>query len=287
MIMTETLEVGGLGGAGGAGIVDANGEVIQLLSKKIYDVKLVDDRIEITKGRMPKNDYEIIVNESNSYSMKLYNTIDDKINGNKLKVVGYYDSKEGLNDYYTTQNTIKLKLLNEKSNITVYSNDKEKTIDYFRNLEMNIQDIYENDKQNYINQIEESIFSSIIVALIILAISLIEIFLMMRSSFLSRVKEVGILRAIGVKKKDIYKMFLGEIIAITTLTAVPGMLLMSYIIKGLMVVPYYQDQFMFNGVVVLISVVILVAFNMLVGLLPVRNVIRKTPARILSGNNVD
>ena len=54
------------------------------------------------------------------------------------------------------------------------------------------------------------------ICLIIMAISLIEILLMTRSSFLSRIKEIGIYRAIGVKKTDIYKMFLGEIIAITT-----------------------------------------------------------------------
>ena len=152
---------------------------------------------------------------------------------------------------------------------------------------MNIEDIYETDKDEYVRSIQESIKSSIIVAVVILAISLVEIFLMIRSSFLSRVKEVGILRAIGVKKRDIYKMFLGEIIAITTLTAIPGLFLMSYIIQGLRLVPYYADQFMFNSTVVLISAAILVVFNIVIGLLPVHNVIRKTPARILSGNNVD
>lgn len=257
------------------------------LSKNIYDVNLAGDRIELSKGRMPQNDYEIIVNASNSYEMKLNKTIDDMINGNKLKVVGYYTSKENINDFFTTENTIKYKLLSEKSNITIYSNNKEETLNYFQNLGMNIENTYEKDKNNYTMQIKDSIRSSIVVAAIILAISLIEIFLMMRSSFLSRVKEVGILRAIGVKKKDIYKMFLGEIIALTTLTAVPGLFVMSYILKGLQLVPYYQDQFMYNGTVLGISIAIIVGFNILVGLLPVHNVIRKTPAKILSGNSVN
>ena len=73
----------------------------------------------------------------------------------------------------------------------------------------------------YIDNIKNSILSSLVLAGIILAISLVEIFLMMRSSFLSRVKEVGILRAIGVKKIDIYKMFLGEIIVLTVITGIP------------------------------------------------------------------
>lgn len=259
----------------------------QVLTQNIYDVNLAKDKIELSKGKMPENDYEIIVNESNSSVMKLNKTIDEKINGNNLKVVGYYTSNEDINSYFTTENTIKYKLLSEKSNITIYSNNKEETINYFRNSDMNIENIYENDKDEYIRSVQESIKSSIIVAVVILVISLVEIFLMIRSSFLSRVKEVGILRAIGVKKKDIYKMFLGEIIAITILTAIPGLFLMSYIIQGLRLVPYYADQFMFNSTVLLISVAILVVFNIVIGLLPVRNVIRKTPARILSGNNVD
>ena len=259
----------------------------QVLTQNIYDVNLAKDKIELSKGKMPENDYEIIVNESNSSIMKLNKTIDEKINGNNLKVVGYYTSNEDINFYFTTENTIKYKLLSEKSNITIYSNNKEETINYFRNSDKNIENIYETDKDEYVRSVQESIKSSIIVAVVILVISLVEIFLMIRSSFLSRVKEVGILRAIGVKKKDIYKMFLGEIIAITTLTAIPGLFLMSYIIQGLRLVPYYADQFMFNSTVVLISVAILVVFNIMIGLLPVRNVIRKTPARILSGNNVD
>lgn len=257
------------------------------LSKKIYDVNLALDKIELKKGRLPENDYEIIVNQSNSQNMKLNKTIDDKINGNKLKVVGYYTNKEEINYFFTTENTIKYKMLTEKTNITICSNNKQETIDYFRDLGMNIEDVYQKDRDNYTMQIKDSIRSSIVVAAIILGISLIEIFLMMRSSFLSRVKEVGILRAIGVKKKDIYKMFLGEILAITALTATPGLLIMSYVLKGLQLVPYYKDQFMFNGTVLGISIAIIVGFNILVGLLPVRNVIRKTPARILSGNSVN
>lgn len=257
------------------------------LSQKIYDISLAEGKIELSKGRMPVNDYEIIVNTSNSYEMKLNKTIDDKINDNKLKVVGYYTSKENINDFFTTENTIKYKVLTEKNNITICSNNKEETMNYFKSQDLNIENTYEKDKNNYMNQIKESIRSSLVLAGIILAISLIEIFLMMRSSFLSRVKEVGILRAIGVKKKDIYKMFLGEIIALTTLTAIPGLFVMSYIIKGLQLISYYQDQFMYNNIVLGISIAIIVGFNVVVGLLPVHNVIRKTPAKILSGNNVD
>lgn len=84
---------------------------------------------------------------------------------------------------------------------------------------LDVQSAYESEKQTYIEDRSDSTRSTIIVGLVMLAISLIEILLMTRSSFLSRIKEVGIYRAIGVKKTDIYKMFLGEIFAITTVSS--------------------------------------------------------------------
>lgn len=257
------------------------------MSNQLIDVELVKDKIELTKGKMPVNDYEIIVNESNKDIMKLNKTIDDKINDTKLKVVGYYKSKHDLNNYYTNNNTIKYKLITEAGNITICSNNPTETMRYFNENNMHIQDSYSKAKDEYIKSIKQSIITSLVVAAIIIGISLIEIYLMMRSSFLSRVKEVGILRAIGVKKKDIYKMFLGEILAITLTTGTIGISLMTYILKGLTSVSYFRDSIMINPKIVLIASGIFLLFNILVGLLPVRNTIRKTPAQILSSNNVD
>ena len=129
--------------------------------------------------------------------------------------------------------------------------------------------------------------SSLIVAGIMLSISLIEIILMTRSSFLSRIKEVGIYRAIGVKKLDIYKMFMGESFAITTLTSVPGVLFMSYCISVISDINYVSKNYVMNASIVLFSLIVLYLFNILVSLIPVFNTMRKTPAQILSRHDLD
>ena len=57
----------------------------------VYDYNLYKGKINITKGRTPNNDYEVVVNEELKETFKLDKYIDDiKINGNKVKVVGYY-----------------------------------------------------------------------------------------------------------------------------------------------------------------------------------------------------
>ena len=120
-----------------------------------------------------------------------------------------------------------------------------------------------------------------------LGISLIEIILMVRSSFLSRIKEVGIYRAIGVKKTDIYKMFTSESIAITTLASLPGVLFMSYCMHILSGISYIGKNYAMNIYIMLLCIILMYLFNIIIGLIPVFNTIRKTPATILSSNNVD
>ena len=109
---------------------------------------------------------------------------------------------------------------------------------------------------------------------------------MIRSSFLSRIKEVGIYRAIGMKKKDIYKMFVGEIIAITSIASVLGVALMSYILYELSFIGDISDKFMVNAKTVLITLAFVYLFNLIVGLLPVKLTLRKTPAQILSRTDI-
>ena len=110
---------------------------------------------------------------------------------------------------------------------------------------------------------------------------------MVRASFLSKIKEVGIYRAIGVKKSDIYKMFMGESFAITTLTQVPGVLFMGYCISALSGVGYVAKSYVMNISVIILCIALLYLFNIIIGLIPVYNTIKKTPASILSRNDLD
>jgi len=71
------------------------------------DYKLFDDKITLEKGRFPENDYEVIVNISHKYDMKLNKTIPVTVNDTKLTVVGYYDSQENIDTYLVNNNTIK------------------------------------------------------------------------------------------------------------------------------------------------------------------------------------
>ncbi len=254
----------------------------------IKDYNLYLDDITLTKGRMPQNDYEVIVNQINQEEMKLNKQINEKVNEKQLTVVGYYDSKTNRQDYLVNSNTVKYNVISKNNGFMIYPKDKNLVLSQFKSeYQLNIIDRYEQDKQNYIKSKKQEIKSAIIFASVILIISLIEIYLMIRSSFLSRIKEIGVLRAIGVKKRDIYKMFVGEIISITTMASMPGIILMSYILGQVSKIPYVDRMFIINFKTVGISILLVYAFNIIVGLLPLFKVLRKTPAKILARHDVE
>ncbi len=240
--------------------------------------------ITLTKGSLPVNDYEVIVNENMKDMYPLDKIIDKKVGDNKLKVVGYYKSvsESGL---LVSENTIKNRLILTSDKFVISSSDKDSTISELKTSKYNVVDTYKDSLSNYKRSIEESNRNKIIYSSVIVIISLIEIYLIVRSSFLSRVKEVGILRSIGVKRKDIYKMFMGEILSITLISSVPGLIVMGYILYTLSKISVLN--IVINWYVVLISLVIILVFNTLFGLLPVYKTIRKTPHEILSRNDVD
>lgn len=253
----------------------------------ILDYELYKDKIELKKGKSPVNDYEAIVNINNAENMPLNKETNVKVNGKKLKIVGYYYSKNSYDYYLTNNNTIKYNVISTKSNISIYATDKDKTLNDFRELNLNINDSYTKSKNDYIKEKQEYIRNTILVSGIMLVISLVEIFLMIRSSFLARVREVGIYRAIGVKKSDIYKMFTGEIIAISTLASIPGIIMMAYILNILSGIKYLKGYFVITIPVVMIAIIFIYLFNLVVGLFPVFNTIRKMPAAILSRPDAD
>lgn len=95
------------------------------------------------------------------------------------------------------------------------------------------------------------------------------------------------MRAIGVVKSDICRMFLGEILAITVLTAPPAFLVTGYVLKRITEAPYMAQQYAMDFRVVLYSTVIVLTCNILSGLLPLVFTLRRTPAEILSRSDAD
>ncbi len=259
-------------------------------SEDVVGGKLVDyNDYEFDGGVVPVNDYEVVISDMYSGDVKVGKTIDKKINGHKLKVVGYYedDSEDGTTLMLVNPKTLMYSVIEKQSGITVYAPDKEAAIEELEADGLKVSDPYKKARKEYVGKKMKSMRSALITAAVILLISFFEIYLIMRASFLSRIKEVGIYRAIGVKKRDIYKMFLGEILAITTIAGIPGFAFGSYILYKLTGNEILAGNYVINPLVMLAALALIFLLNIIFGLLPVARTLRQVPAEILARTDVD
>ncbi len=260
-----------------------------VITKELAD-NAAPDSLMLKSGRWPESDYEVVISYDKRFDHGIGTLVTPKINQQKLKVVGYYTDEYNRGLAIVTPGTLKMQVRNDETGAALYLprlSDKAAVMDQLRSEGFESFDAYKNAKDKYTDDMRKTMKTVLIMGFVILAISLIEIYLMMRASFLSRIKEVGVFRAIGVKKTDIYKMFLGEVIAITTIAGIPGFVLMGYIVYKLSQINTFQYTFLMNPTVAIIAIAIIYAANILFGLLPVILVLFKTPAAILARTDVD
>lgn len=265
-------------------------EALENTATDVADYGLLADKedLSIVYGEAPEETYEALVSLDRQYEVAIGSSLETKVNGENLIVCGFYTSKRGESrKIYVNSKTAEYNFFGTQKHLTLCPLNKGDTFVELTDNNVKVKDPYVDARKEYINSIKRQVVSTIWVAAILLLVSLIEMYLMLRASFLSRIKEVGVLRAIGLKKKDVYKMFLGEIIALFTLTAVPGMIMMSYILHELTKMPFIGDTLMMNPVVFGISFVLILGFDMIAGLIPVFKTMRKTPAEILARNDVN
>lgn len=253
----------------------------------VVNYSLRSSALRIKKGRAPTGTYEVIVNNSHNGEdgYTLGKTISKRVNGHKLKLVGFYTTDYQNDYYYVSRDTLRQNYIAKQKECSVYATDTEATLTALKDAGYAAKSNYQRDRASYLKAHWDSLRSSLIVAGILLLVSLIEIYLMLRSSFLSRIKEVGTLRAIGLKKRDIYRMFTGEILVITVLTALPGIGGAYYLLYKL-AKSVSSLQYMVNPFVVLVTALVLLLVNLIAGLLPVFRTMRKTPAEILSRTDI-
>ncbi|MDD3122789.1 MAG: ABC transporter ATP-binding protein/permease [Candidatus Izemoplasmatales bacterium] len=208
------------------------------------------------------------------------------IGGKTFEVVGLYSSETTYkpivsNPDYQELLTRSLLLTTGTVNISFFSNDVSAAVNDIEALGFNAIDSYDVVRSEYLANMRTEIASQLQTVIITFAGIVVYIFFIMRSSMLSRIKEIGIYRAIGATKNDIYKIFFSEIIAFTTVGSLSGYLFMTYIINQVQKsIGDFTSVFYFPLYLFILGIVLIYATNILFGMLPVFSLLRKTPSEI-------
>ena len=282
-------------------VVDDNAFLSFLQDMYFAPYNAFEERITIIEGREVQSNDEVLLD----YHIEDYELGDEyEIEGNAFEIVGFfeYNNEDSYYEYGTVEVIVidayveELAKLNFEtifywyygygdvgSGIYFYSDDMDQAIEDIEafDAEYSAVNAYESQKVYQQEQLLEKVDARIQSVVTIVIGIIVYIFFMMRSSMLSRIKEIGIYRSIGASKRDIYKIFIGEILAFTTLGSLTGYLAMSYLINrvqntlGDLISIFYLPLHYFIGGLVFIYLI-----NLIFGMLPIFTLLRKTPSEI-------
>lgn len=259
------------------------------------DIYAYQNKINLVSGKLP-GDNEAIMWAS---SKKLL-PIGSIVKNNKediVTIVGYYeilDSNLVSSNYFNNNpllinaNTFDNLYLSYVPFVTISTNNKSELINKLNSYNSSLvpNDAEESARENYYSQRMYTAKNTVTMCLVLLFVTLLEIYFLNRSSFLSRIREVGIYRAIGVRKSDIYKMFMSEILYTTVIYGFSGIIMAYLLLDALVELNEFKDLFYVSIPSAIICMVVILVFNLIVGLIPVMRVVRKTPAEILSRKDI-
>ena len=120
------------------------------------------------------------------------------------------------------------------------------------------------------------------ISIFILLFNGLGMYYMMRSSMLSRIYEISVYRALGIKRSSIMRGFVIELLVITTFSTLLGYIVACAIIFNLQDAAYLKEIAYLNVSAFFLGLFLIYAINIFFGILSIVGQLRKTPAELLS-----
>ncbi|AIO18641.1 Macrolide export ATP-binding/permease protein MacB [Candidatus Izimaplasma bacterium HR1] len=277
------------------GIVDDKAKVIYASKELVYMstfnvglYEVYEDDITLLDGSLPTTDTGLIIRDNDLLLNPIASNEIDTGYG-IFNSTASFTTEEDVPNVLVRMETIEKAYFNSVylrnySKINFHSNDLEATIAHLKTDNVISESSYDIQLEEYrSNRLANSI-PTITFTIVVLAASAVSYFFILRSSLLSRIYEVSVYRALGVSKGDIRKMFTTEVIFITTITSMIGYFATTFLLYRIQL--FTED--IFEGFIyisplsIIAGIVIIYVVNVIAGLIPVSNLLRKTPAEILS-----
>ncbi len=138
----------------------------------------------------------------------------------------------------------------------------------------------------HIEEANKIVRSRLLITVSILLISIIIVYFSMRSYAMKNIYDIGVYRAIGIKKSSVVNIYLIQILIISLKTTLVGGILCFVVTNIIGSVPVLEDSISISLGLFVICTFGLIAINVLVGILPILKYLSLTPTKILTKYDV-
>ena len=172
----------------------------------------------------------------------------------------------------------------DSTNYFVYINDTNELVTKFESTEvLEAYDIIKQMTNTFNESMVEIRVTTGIVAGVVIGFALLGFYFVMHSSMVSRIYDIAVYRALGMKKSELMVSFLIEILILSSVTSLVGYGLAAYALHlaSDTLIGMFR-LFIVTPISILAGIIIVYIINFLGGMLPILLLLRKTPAQILS-----
>lgn len=249
---------------------------------RVYDgLNIVQGRLPLNTNFMANENIEMLILDGTGTIGETFTYTNHKDNTEfTYEVVGLVDNNDSSNVYYINPDVANELLNGEASKSMfydfIYIVEGPSPDVNLRNLRQLRLQILKEDRADFMLQ-------AVIQMTIAIVVSGLIFYFLVRSSLTSRVKEISILRSLGVSKYEVLSLFTVEYFILTLFTSFIGVVLGSILTNSL----YNSFMGSMLGVRVtpislLVAVVGIFLTNIILALIPLLLLLRKTPANMLT-----
>lgn len=221
---------------------------------------------EITSlGEAP---FDIIVNDNQYYKLLELVLIN---NYNELNVLCHNQEEREQVDKYIESVYDEFK----NGSLLTYENKPIK-------IELTCESKYDELINPYILESNQKVKSRILITICILLISIFIVFFSMKSYAIKNIYDIGVYRAIGVKKSSVVMIYALETLILSFKTTLIGGLLCYIITNIIDSIPVIETNIGISTGMFIITTIALIILNIIIGILPITNYLRLTPSKILT-----
>lgn len=221
-----------------------------------------------------------------------------KLGGTQFKVVGrFYDSsvRYVLSDEGIAR--LKCALIANKKSLNAYSTDSSEMrnvlseifnstnpeyADFQKYIQYTGYSHYKDVSTKYYQEKEEKLESRLIVTGAIFVMCIATLFITMKSHATSNMNATMVYRLLGLKKKVVMRIYSIEILLASIIVMIPSSLLIVGVLEFIEHMPASTYEFALTLPAYLLTMVSMFIVNVLVGILPVVFIMKKTPAQLVS-----
>lgn len=150
------------------------------------------------------------------------------------------------------------------------------------NIKLSSSSTFDSIIEPYILESNKTVTSRLLITFVIVLISIIIVFFAMKSYSIKNIYDIGVYRAIGIKKGSIVFVYALEILIISLKTTFVGGLLLYIITNIIDSIPILDINIGISFDLFVYTTLGLISLNILIGILPIGGYLRLTPSQILS-----